>query len=252
MSSFLRWSQGLLLILLGGFMLTLVTTGNAWQFLNPKFQWLTGSTGAGLMLCGAFLPLSPFCRPRPGTVLALAAFLLVAGLAGQNLTSPGGPAGFASPAPAAPPEPSRLSENGQEYIKINTAELYLLGEAEPPSMGSRYAVQGMALRAGELDVRGELALVRLSIVCCLADALAVGLRVTGVVAGDVPAGAWVRICGRLAPADPASPNPTLTLPGVVTTMLSERITLAAEAVEVIEPPQVPYMFEFHDREPYAY
>lgn len=252
MSTTLRWAQGLLLVLIGGFMLQLVTSGNAWQFLNPKFQWLTGSTGAGLMLCGVFLPFSPGIVPRLSTVFALVAFLLVAGLAGKNLTDPQGPAGFASPAPAAPAEPSRLTEDGHEYVKINTAELYLLGEAEPPPLGERYAVQGMALRDGTFDVRGEFALVRLSIVCCLADALAVGLRVSGVQTPDIPSGAWVRVLGRLVATDPASPTPALALPGVVTTMLSGRITLAAESVEVIEPPKIPYMFEFRDREPYAY
>lgn len=253
-ASLRRWALGLLLINLGGFMAALVASGQAWQFLNPKYQWLTGLTAGGLLLTGVVVPFDQRLRPRLTTLAALVVFAVIGGYAASGMVPVAAPPGMATSAPQ-DTGPSRVTVQGQEYVRMNTAEAYLLAEkaqsaAQPPL---RIAVRGMVAHTPELTARGEMGLVRLSITCCFADALGVGLRVRGVEPGSTAPGSWLLVHGRLETLpDPDERVGAIVLPGVITTMLSSRMRLVAEAVEGIEPPAVPYMFEYRDKEPYAF
>ncbi|WP_028588123.1 hypothetical protein [Desulfocurvus vexinensis] len=250
-----RLGQGAALAALGGVMLHLALADNYWMFLNPRFRWLTGSAGAALLLLAVAAWLARGHRPAVsgGVVMALMAGLA---LGAQQATLPSAPehtplTGPTSVQEAAETLEPRVTVDGVQYVRLNLAEL-LAGTM--PGSGiqapQRLAVRGMAVRSPELDARGEFALVRVQVVCCLADAVGVGFVVRQ--APELPeAGAWVEVCGALEPLGP-TPLPRLTFPGVVGVLLGEGHAIAADHARPTDPPDIPFIFAMHDQEPFAY
>jgi hypothetical protein len=250
-----RLGRGLALAALGGAMLRLALAENYWMFLNPRFQWLTGGTGLALVLLGLALALA---RGRRSTAPGAAVMVLMAALAlgAQQASLPKAPehTPLTGPTPAqeaAQAIAPRITIDGLDYVRLNLAEL-LVGampgsDIAPPE---RVAVRGMVVRTPEMDARGEFALVRVHIVCCLADAVGVGFVVRH--AGAPPAaGAWIEARATLEPLG-AGPAPQVLFPGVIGVLLGENHALAAASIQPVDPPEVPFIFILRDREPFAY
>jgi uncharacterized repeat protein (TIGR03943 family) len=248
-----RLAGALVLVLLGAFMLGLIATGTYWNYLNPKFMWLTGAAGAVLLFGGLALPFDRGVRPGWSNIVVLGAFLALAGISAGGLGKNTAEADLFFSRPQEEALPSRIEWNGRKYVRMNTAEVLLLIDRVPNATGSRVAVQGVLARGGDLAASGKTALVRTTVVCCLADALAMGLLVSGDAAKSLPSGSWSEVLGTIEPMPQGwAGNYTVRIPGSIFTVLDEQYVLHAERATVADPPAMPYIFEFREKEPYAY
>lgn len=265
-------AEAMLLASFGLYMLALASSGTYWLLLNPKYKWVTAAGGCGITLAGFALFMMPAARPGAwrGLIMAGLVFLLAMhdpemAIAPQGGTDTSG-AFFTYSASAGPsgsetsgqgrvrtaPAPSRVELDGREYVRINIAELYFEAiEANSGKLALGYVTKGMVARTPELDARGEVGLVRVAVNCCLADAVGLGLRVKVKDPARYEKGQWLKVHGRLTPESVKSKPPAPHLDGVFITALAEGFVFQAERVEA-EEPDLPYIFEVRDSEPYAY
>ena len=266
MGGALRMLEALLLASMGLFMVGLARSEVYWQFLNPRYAWLTLASGAVIALLGIVHLFHKGRKGQATQLLALAVFL------GLTLAAVSGPHLFAGPQPGftAPPQVGRFTGGsltrayddslpaertvetlgGREYARMNLAEL-LAGEGDRVDEGERVAVQGLLLRTPEMDRAGYVALARLYIYCCFADAVGV---VAMVKVDDPEAyrpGSWVRVLGMLRP-DPPFLDRTLAVAGALTTARSDQFALGADAVDEVPVEGVPFILEVRTAPPFAY
>jgi hypothetical protein len=266
MQSLGRMLQAFLAVSMGMFMLVLAFSRDYWQYLNPKYAWLTMVSGALVALLAAAGFTDRARKPSLTVCLGLAAFLLIV-YTSLNTPNPllepavpDVPASDPGAAPItplesldAPPEgPSRLNIAGHAYVKINVAELILQDDRKQAASGDRFVLRGIVRRTPELDAVGYVAVTRLLVTCCFADAVAVGVPVKVDDPGAFEEGAWVRAAGRLEATPAAFPKTALTVPGAMATRLSETFVLTAENVEFGHAADPPFIFDLRDEEPFAY
>jgi hypothetical protein len=252
MTHLLGWIEALLLILLGLFMVTLAASDSYWLLLNPKFKWVTAAGGLGICLAGIGLFFVPAGRPGPSrlTVMALFMGLLVSWNPEDALLLPGDATSFTGG--SSDRESSRVTVDGKEYVRINTAELYMLARRNSPDLRSvRYVVQGVSRRTPDLDARGEIALLRVAVSCCLADAVGMGVRVAVEDPAAFEDGKWIRVYGMLEERPVEGKIGKLQIRGVFQTVLSETHVLVPERVEAVDQPGLPFVFEIRQKEPFA-
>jgi hypothetical protein len=244
--------EGLILQAVGAYAGALVFFGDYWRFLNPKFKWLTGATAAMLLLTGTIALLNPNRRFKFSRILIFLLFLRIftIGITG-SLSFGNFLSGFSHKEHAE--ENSRVALNGLEYVKINLVELHLLSEkADSERMSVRYVVRGMVRRTQELDRLGQFALMRVSVFCCLADAVATGFRVRDDRPDEFADGQWVEVYGTVKRLPQKLPEPHLHTQGMLLTILYDSYLLVPDEILPIEEPQIPFMFDFRTQEPYAY
>ena len=252
----IRGGRGLVLLLTGALMLSMALSGDLWQYLNPGFApWITGA-GVLILLLGCLAPFAPPGSRPAWDLIPVAAFLVFLGLAGWSLNRPL----VADEPDWSPPESdlyypapkplgeSRLTWEGREYVKMNLSELFALADYDKAP--EHVAVRGMVLRAG--DGNGRVLLVRAQIVCCLADALGLGFELAGEGLEELEAGQWVRVLGGLEPAAPDLATGQVDWPGVVLVVLGDRHVLVPDRITRIDPPEMPYIFDVRDEEPFEY
>ncbi len=244
--------EGLILQAIGAYAGALVLFGDYWRFLNPRFKWLTGATAAMLLLTGTVALFHPNRRFKVSRILIFLLFLRIfsIGITGSisfvNFMS-----GFSHKEQAE--ENSRLTLNGVEYVKINLVELHLLSEkADSENMAARYVVRGIVRRTQELDGLGQFALMRVSVFCCLADAVATGFRVRYDRPDEFTEGQWVEVYGTVKRLPQKLPQPHLHTQGMLLTILYDSQLLVPDKILPIKEPQIPFMFDFRRQEPYAY
>lgn len=246
-----RIAAGLLLAALGCFMSSLALSRAYWLFLNPRFSWLTLGAGILLAVLGISLALERGRRVSLPACLVLLAFLPLAWLAAMQAEDGGlVPAGLSASA-VADAGPPTVRHGGVDYIRLNPAELLTLADRTEGPDERPFATEGFVLRSPAMDAAGEIAVARLVITCCFADALAAGVRVRVADPAALPDGAWVRVAGRLQRVAPPSGNAP-SVPGVIATVLAESAAFIPDAVERISEPEQPYVFEIRSSEPFAY
>lgn len=253
--------DGLALLLLGGLLAGLALSDRYWYFLNPRFIPVSLVTGAILILL-APLAATRAPGPRPGGVPRLISLGLCLGLAALAVAGVGsGPSAASMPSQAqrrsslepGPElvEPSRVTFEGREYVRMNLAELFLLADQRPKDAPARFVVRGEVRRSPALDGQGQALVSRVAVVCCLADAVAAGFLAD---VGDAPQGRWVEVYGRLEPLKgklpPASKLPRN--PEAAVTVCNEHHRIKVEGVVPVSPPEMPYIFEFREKEPFAW
>ncbi len=231
-------------------MLALSLSDGYTLFLNPRFRWLTAAGGGSLVLLGAAAFLSRRRRPEKFRVVSFLAFVgLVFLVVGPSFSSPKN-SGVDDKAEAT--KRPRLEFRGASYVKINTAALFfMLREGDSTKMSQPYVVRGVVKRSPEMDRQGRFALLRTNIVCCMADAMAMGLVVSQADPQQLPDGRWVKVFGRLRPLK-IQPPAAVKVEGAIYAVISDQALLAAEAVERIERPTSPYIFVLTADEPYTY
>ncbi len=249
--------EGLILAGLGLFMLVLAFSQDYWMLLNPKFRWLTGSAGGLLALCGLAAALAVGRRAGPFKSLVFAALLVLCLAWDQGAFSQPGVGADAGPFTHAQKEriASRVSRGGHEYIKINLAELFLVAEGhDAAQLKQRYALRAQVVNTPGLRSKDRFALVRLSVSCCLADAVWVGFLAAPPDQEFPPMGAWVAIYGALAPRPnaPARSESSMDKRTNRVSAINQRYYFQADKIVPIAPLAVPYMFEARREEPYAY
>lgn len=260
MGAALRLLEGALLVGLGAFMVGLSRSSAYWQLLNPKYAWLTGFAGAVLALLGLVHSLHSGRRGRIGQGLALA---LALGLGGAAVF---GPAAFAPPAPVSgytggsltrayddenPPDRPTMTEDGVTYTRLNLAELLAGEQGGWTTENGRYAVQGAVLRTPELDRAGYIAVARLYVYCCFADAVGVVVLVGVNHPERYRAGSWVRVLGTLRSGAPFRGR-TFDVTGALTSARSERFLLDAASVTEARVEGVPFILDIRQAPPFAY
>jgi len=261
-ATLLRILQGALLTTSGAFMLWLSRSSLYWQMLNPRYAWLTLVAGGVLALLGIVHILHAGRKGHLSEIAALALFLGLAALAVL------GPDAFAPPPPtygsgysggsltrsyddAAPPAQPTVTVNGVTYTRLNLAELMAGENGGWARENDRFAVQGAVLRTPELDNAGYIALARLYVYCCFADAIGVVTLVAVNQPDDYRPGSWVRVLGTLTPGAPF-PDRTFTVAGALSTARSEQFVLDAADVEETHVEGVPFILEIREKTPFAY
>lgn len=272
MNSVLRFIEACLLMAMGTFMATLAVSSAYWQFMNPKYSWLTLGTGAVLIVVSFGCLFNTQRQRRMSELIGIVVFLILAATAivksdylsmstmpdaSDDQASWGVPE-MPNPAGGSLSDPYREPSSGtavvidgREYVKINVAELLNLELEGRLDAGGKYAMQGAVLRTPELDKAGYIGIGRLLISCCFADSTGV---VTLVRVGDPTAyrtGSWVRAVGVLE-EDTPFPGETITVTGALTAARSERFVM--DGVDVTEVPVegVPFVFEIRKAVPFAY
>jgi hypothetical protein len=144
--------------------------------------------------------------------------------------------------------------NGKPYLKINTAELYyLLKKGDMDKKVEAFVVRGIVKRSAELDRMGQFALLRVNMVCCAADAMAMGVTVSSKDLDKLSDGEWVRVFGKMRPLQSAQKLMELpTLDSIPYTMIYDKAVLRADEVEIVGRPEAPYMFELPGDTGYHY
>ena len=262
MNAILRFAEAALLVSMGTFMAVLARSSMYWQFLNPKFAWLTFVTGVVLTIIGFGALLN---RERCAKLSELAAIVIFLGLAlvGTNssdffaMESEGVVSGSFSQTYADAEAPSvvdgdpSIVKDGTEYTKLNVAELLTAEKEGRAAAGDNFAIQGTVVRTPEMDQAGFIGVGRLMIACCFADSTGV----LSLVRVDDPTAfesrQWVRVLGVLEEDSPALPE-IITLSGALTAIRSNQYIM--RAVEAKEAPVVgvPFIFDIRDEPPYAY
>jgi putative membrane protein len=247
-----RVLRGALLLGFAALIGKLFLTGQMVLYMSPALDVLTALTGLALALMGLIelresrgSPASARARHFPGEdadhrthgpeailtylllLLPLAVGLVVTprvlgsgALGGEPVSSllltfaPGTPR-----APAAmPPAPRRPIDDTAELL----AYLQEVGEA---GVGQRVRAEGSVLRSDSLG-RGEFALLRYSIVHCVADARPVVLLVVAPLAPALPGDQWVEVEGVLRSRESAG---------------GRLVTIAADRVTPVKEPPNPYL-----------
>jgi uncharacterized repeat protein (TIGR03943 family) len=243
--------EGFILLALGGFMSALVNADNYWLYLHPKFKWLTLTAGMVLLVIGAIAVIFNRC-PSLSRIIIFLLFTAVAGL-GYALPNPVPSTLSGSLTRTLTAEEPRLLLKGQEYTKINIGELYNISErAIPEGLAGRYVTRGIVKRSPELDRLDQIAVFRTFLFCCFADAVAVGFRVEGNQLDQVHDGQWVKVYGTLQELPIGLPDPNVRVEGIFAKALNQAYAIAATGIKKIDPPEIPFMIELREAEPYAY
>jgi len=238
---------------LGGWCLRLLMTGDSWLFLHPRFRVLLAGSAFVCVFFGMLLMLHPLPRPH-WRGMACLVLTIALGVAGQRGLRPQGAESLERLSEA--DTPAAFTYDGRDYLPLNLAELYLLTESDPPpGADDRFALQGMLLPDPEGLAPGVL--LRLQIVCCLADAVGVGFRVEG---GKLPPpdGRWVRLLGRLRPVSEAMAETarrssmSSQFQGVFVAVVAPGHVFVVEEVQTLGTPAMPFIGEIRMEPPFAY
>lgn len=258
-----RRCEAALLAGAGAFMVWLALSPMYWRFLNPRTDWLTLGTGACLALLGLVRFVDARAAGAKSALLGLAVLLAVA-LAATTLPNPlfdADPATGLGPSLTATgpaPDPGardvgrRLELDGREYLPMNAAEMLAAESLGELKAGDRLVLRGMVARTPGMDRDGYIAVARLYIVCCFADAVGVAWPVRVDDPGRFKAGEWVRAAGTVRPVDAVPDTSDMVMPGSLFTASSQSTVLDAEQVEPTDQPPMPFIFEVRQAEPYNY
>lgn len=237
--------DGAFVLGVGFYMFVLSQTQTYAAFMNPKYRPLSAAAAIGFCIAGAAFLIRPDGRADVRRTLCFAVLAALALVAGGGSFK--GPAGFAAKAPpVVPAEPDPyVARNGDRYLKANPARLFLslqTGHAMPSDQ--RYITRGIVRRSAQLDRLGRFALLRGNMVCCLADAIAMGMMVASESLPPAKDGDWVVVFGRVQPLEEAFPITDLGATAEIPfSMVYGQALLVAEAVEPMERPAFPYVFE---------
>ena len=244
--------EGLILLVVGAYAGLLALYGDYWRYLNPRFKWLTGLTAAMLILIGVVATFKPRKRPSLSGIVLFLVLLRILFLQGLGITENR----QAAVRPAGENharDKSRVVMNGQEYIGINLAELYVLSrEGEPDKLAGHYRVKGIVKRSEQLDRAGQIVMLRSFVTCCLADMVMIGFRVQYNRFDELADGQWVDVHGTLGGLSKDQPEAGLRVRGVSTVALAHSHILVPDSIVKIDEPEVPFIFDIRKTEPYAY
>lgn len=253
--------EGLCLLCLGGFLAALAQSRHYWNFLNPRFSPLTLGTGVLLAVCGLALLL----RPEPGRATAarlirqalLLAFLCLAAFAWERAAAPPPPGALTRSAPVQDPVPAtpRVTVGNVEFVRLNLAELYIMLDKRRTDYPQHFAMRVQVDRTPELDQRGNVLLKRTAVTCCLADSLELAFLASGL--REVQSGEWLEIFGHLEHLDAKGADKPLLAAapkgrGPSILILNPNFRIVVDIAEPITLNDVPFLFEFREKEPFAW
>jgi uncharacterized repeat protein (TIGR03943 family) len=261
MKKFLSIISSLVMIFSGAYIFYLILSGSYPNFLNPKFVWLTGSCGALLILMGIvtlFIRLSV----KISAVIIMILFVIICLLApavrlhGEELNkiNPSDPAWQIRPELHS----TKVTINGNDYIPINIAEMYMILYNNPPKKvneiikKNNYVFRGFIYRNQKLEKLGQFAVMRVAMSCCIADAVALGFRIKTEDEANYKNDDWVRVYGHLEKFKPDKLEETVDISGIANTDLKNDFMFIADKLEPDREPQSPFIVEWKEKAPFAY
>jgi len=234
--------DGAFVLGLGLYMLFLSRAEAYTAFMNPKFRLLTAAAAVGLCIVGTAFLHRPDGRADMMRTLCFGVLGLLILHAGKGVVSSTAVFTAAPPEARITPDP-HVVWNGDIFLKSNPARLFLLLQAGSPA-DQRYVTRGVVKRSAQLDGLGRFALLRGNMVCCLADAIAMGVMVTADGSREFRDGDWVMAFGRVQTTPAPQPLTDMGGAGEVSfAMVYDRAVFVAEALERIDRPRFPYVFE---------
>lgn len=201
------WAKSALLLGMGIYLSALIATGHLTNYINLRFAWLAYLAAAVFFLLGLvslyqmlYPPPDESGAPHSGHItwgmLAVVAFPLALaalipsrplGIEAVNGGISLSPVGVASAAFARSPLDRNILDWLREFNRARTAA-ELNGQAVD--------VIGFVYRQPSFAENVFMA-SRFTMSCCVADAYPIGLPVRADTAAEFPAGAWVRVRGKL-------------------------------------------------------
>lgn len=223
-------AHGLLLVLMGTASLWFASGEQYALLMNPMFRWVT-LTGAALV---TVLGLALLRDGGRASRFAFVTFTLFFALVAWAEPHAGGVAPM-----LAPPESGPAVER-DGYTPIRTEALFDSLDTEAVDVPEgKLRLRGFVKRLPALDARGEFILLEPMMACCLADAIALGIRVKSPTPDLPPDEAWVYAFGTLDPLDPPRPVPAFRVGAILFNAVSRTHQLLADEVvgyESLLPP----------------
>lgn len=217
------WAEALLLLAIGAAGLALSQSEAYVRLMNPTYRPVTAAGGVLVLLMGTALLFRPRRHAGASALLVFLVFLVVA-VAGRPL-APG-------VAPAVPFGGSDLPAPSREgYAPLRVEHLFEdLREEGGAVEDGRYVFEGLVYRTPALDAEGSFILLEPMMACCLADAIALGVRVRS--RGPLPeTDSWVYAFGDLRRLAEPIVTPRFRAGAILFTNVSS--TRVVEAAEVV-------------------
>lgn len=144
---------------------------------------------------------------------------------------------------------------GVPYVRLNLPELYIMLDKGRKDYPPHFALRAQVLRSPKLDARGCVLLHRIAVVCCLADSLDLRFVTSGPGVDGLRDGEWVEVFGRLerlkgAEAGLPKLAPRGEGPGLA--LVNPKFRITAERIDRLAGVDFPYVFEFREKEPFAW
>ena len=185
-------SEAVALLLAGASVLWFSLSNQYGLLMNEKFRWLT-VVGAVLLLVMGLIGLAGRHK-RAGVntwIFGLMFLIVLVGrpyLADENMMSP----------PESPLQAGLWDQIDQaRFPQMNLQSLVTTGADAVYREGSSFTTVGMVKRLEDLDAHGSFALMTSVMYCCLADMIAIGIRVPCDSLDTIEDGQWLMISGKL-------------------------------------------------------
>jgi len=213
--------NGLVLLALGLAAGWFATAGEYTMLMNESFRWVTITGACLLVVMGAVLTWTP----QRVSVSALVTFVLFIAMVAVARPHEGGVAPFLAP-PANMPTIDR-----EGFAPLLLRDLFKSMDAEATDIEDRpAAVSGFVKRLPALDAKGEFILLEPLMTCCLADAVAFGVRIKtpdGVLPEE---GTWVHAFGDLRNLSEPQVTPPFRVGAILFTPVTRMHEFAAQEV----------------------
>jgi len=213
--------SGLVLLVLGLAGLWFALAGEYTVLMNPAFRWVT-IVGAGLLMVMGALSLWTPVRTSPGALIIFGLFFLLVALARPH---EGGVAPLFASGGAMP----EVDRAGYAPVRLQTL-FRTLDEEATEIMVQQAAVRGVVKRLPELDAQDTFVLLEPLVACCLADAVAFGVRVRVTDAALPEDGSWVYAFGDLSRLDVPVTTPAFRLGAILFNPVSRIHEISAHEV----------------------
>lgn len=212
--------EAVLLLAMGLGSVGFALLGSYEQLMNPDFRAITVAGGVLLALLGAVLLRHPRREAGPAALLVLLVLVAVMAI-GRPFAPVGGAAAFGVERPPA------LAREG--YEPLETRALFASIDEEAEVADGTYVLSGSVHRSEAMDAEGEFILFEPRMACCLADALALGVRVK--TSAPLPAAkTWIYVYGTLRTLDEPVTIPRIRFGAVIFTNVSRVHLLAADQI----------------------
>ncbi|MFQ3536562.1 MAG: TIGR03943 family protein [Aggregatilineales bacterium] len=250
-----RWFQAALMLLLGLYLLETLLTGEIAFYINERFNWLAGFAGLALIGLGTINVIVLLSEPEQNRPIEHNALNLLQGAPSRihdgtarwyvllilsvplifGIFLPAQPLGATAINNSGITFSLNVSGAGDQAFSIAPTQRNVLDWVRAFSAslnldefgGQPADLIGFVYRDARFEEAKEFMVMRFTVSCCVADAIAIGVVVRGDQTADFAADSWVRVRGRFQIGD----------------FHGQRMPiLIAESIEAVAMPERPYLF----------
>ncbi len=210
--------EALALLVMGGTSLWFAPQDDYSRLVNPDFRVVTAVGAILLLIMSLALALRPR-RARPWALLVFGAFYAIVAIG--NPLAPDGPNAFAF-------QEKPQAEPRAGYAQLEPAELFRSLDEDAEVAEGKRVISGTVYRSEVLDTEQTFILLDPLMACCVADAIAYGVRVKA--QGELPQTAsWVHVYGTLQRQAPVT-TPRFRFGNIVFAAVSRRYRIDADDI----------------------